>query len=336
MLALLWWAWTQYTWIAGYADFDDLRPRIFLLVATAGTFVLAVAVQQAWSGDGAIFALAYFGVMALAALLMLSNVRADIADGRAAPDQLEGTIAYLLRMMAGSVLVLVGGFVPDDIQPWFWVAAVVVNILSALSVERYEYEVDASHFTERHGLFVIIVLGEALIATGLGTVGRAGSTVFYVAGTAMLATVLAMWWSYFDWLFRVGERAMTEADGKARGRLARDVYSITHYPLVAGVILFAVGAEEVLAHPDTALEAPVRWAFIGGLILFIASQSIMALRLARALTWERYALAGLLVAAGLVFGGRSAAALAAIVCVLLVATLGAETARHREALAALR
>ena len=158
VLALLWWACTQYTWLAGYADFDELRPRLVMLIATAGTFILAVSVQGAWADDGRNFALAYFGVMALAGLFMLQNARANETEGRAKPDQLKGTIAYLLRVMAGSVLVVVGGFVPDDIRPWFWIGAVVVNVLSAMSVEQYEYDVDASHLVERHGLFVIIVL----------------------------------------------------------------------------------------------------------------------------------------------------------------------------------
>jgi low temperature requirement protein LtrA len=223
VLALLWWAWTQYTWLAGYADFDELRSRLVLLVATAGTFVLAVAVQGAWVDEGPIFGLAYFGVMALAGVVMLQRAAGGQQQGRAKTDQLEGTVAYLLRMMAGSVLVLIGGFVVADYRPWFWIGAVIVNVLSAASVEQYEYEISASHFAERHGLFVIIVLGEALIAIGVGIVGQSASTAFYVAGTAMLLTALAMWWSYFDWLFRIGEQALKDATGKARGRLAREL-----------------------------------------------------------------------------------------------------------------
>jgi low temperature requirement protein LtrA len=211
----MWWAWTQYTWLAGYSDFDELRPRLVLLAATAGTFVLAVSVQGAWVDEGRIFGLAYFGVMALAGSFMWLNARTDEIEGRARPDQMAGTVAYIVRMMAGSVLVLVGGFVGADYRPWFWVAAVVVNLLSAMSVEQYEYEINASHFAERHGLFVIIVLGEGLIAIGVGLVGQTGSMAFYVAGTAMLLTVLAMWWSYFDWLFRIGEKALKGATGIA-------------------------------------------------------------------------------------------------------------------------
>ena len=293
VLALMWWAWTQYTWMAGYADFDELRPRLVLLVATAGAFVLAVSVAGAWFDDGPVFGLAYFFVMALAAAFLLLQAQADEAAGRARPDQVAGTSAYIRRMMAGTGLVLAGGFVAEDYRAWFWVGAVVVNLLSARAVEKFEFEVDASHFAERHGLFVIIVLGEGLIAIGAGIVGQAGSLAFYAAGTAMLLVALAMLWSYFDWLFRTGEQALKDAVGKARERLARDAYSIAHFPIVAGVILFAVGAEELLAHPDVALDAGSRWAFVGGLMLFIGSQSMMARRFTGSLTWDRFVLIGL-------------------------------------------
>ncbi|MGB5167618.1 MAG: low temperature requirement protein A [Acidimicrobiia bacterium] len=198
VLALLWWAWTQFTWIAGNANFDELGPRIVLLVATAATFVVATAVQGAFGEDGAIFALAYFGVMSLAALFYFSLVWGT--------DQPAGSMAYMPRAMAGSILVLIGGFVPEDFRIWFWVAAVIVNIVSTLAAGRNEYPIVPGHFAERHGLFVIIVLGEALIAIGVGTVGSSGSLAFYVAGTVMLLTALALWWSYFDWLFQVGEK----------------------------------------------------------------------------------------------------------------------------------
>ena len=75
VLAIMWWAWTQYTWLAGYSDFDELRPRLVILVATAGTFILAVSVQGAWDDEGSIFAMAYFGVMALGGAFMWLNAR---------------------------------------------------------------------------------------------------------------------------------------------------------------------------------------------------------------------------------------------------------------------
>ncbi len=328
VLMLLWWAWTQFTWIAGNADFDELGPRIVLLVATAVTFIVATAVQGAFGEDGGIFALAYFGVMSLAALFYFSLVWGT--------DQLAGFMAYMPRVMAGSVLVLIGGFVSEDIRIWFWVAAVVVNIISTLAVENNEYPIVPSHFAERHGLFVIIVLGEALIAIGVGTVGSVGSLAFYAAGTVMLLTVLAMWWSYFDWLFQVGEKALKAATGIAQGQLARSAYSIAHYPLVAGVILFAIGSEEILAHPAAALETPTRWAFVGGLMIFLASGAVMTRLFTNHTAWERLTAIAALGLAGVTLNTLSAAALGVAACAILVATLGVETARHRDALRQLR
>jgi low temperature requirement protein LtrA len=327
VLALLWWAWTQFTWTAGSADFDELRPRIVLLVATAATFVLATAVQGAFGEDGAIFALAYFGVMSLWAVFYVSLIWGT--------DQIAGFLAYAPRVMAGSVLVLIGGFVSEDIRIWFWLAAVIVNVVSTLAVERNEYPIVPSHFAERHGLFVIIVLGEALIAIGVGTVGSTGSLAFYVAGTAMLLTVLAMWWSYFDWLFQVGEKALKAATGIAQGQLARSAYSVAHYPLVAGVILFAIGTEELLAHPEAALDTATRWAFVGGLIVFLASESAMARLFTHHTPWARLIAIGLLGIAAAP-GDLSAAALGVVACLILIATLSVETVRHRDALRQLR
>ncbi len=328
VLSLLWWAWTQFTWTAGNADFDELRPRIVLLVATAATFISATAVQGAFGADGAIFALAYFGVMSLWALFYVSLIWGT--------DQIAGFLAYAPKVMAGSVLVLIGGFVSEDIRVWFWLAAVIVNVVSTLAADRNEYPIVPGHFAERHGLFVIIVLGEALIAIGVGTVGGTGSLGFYVAGTAMLLTVLAMWWSYFDWLFQVGEKALKAASGIAQGRLARSAYSVAHYPLVAGVILFAIGTEELLAHPEVALDTATRWAFVGGLMVFLASESAMARFFTHHIPWERLITIGLLGIAGVALGGLTAAGLGVAVSLVLVTMLGVETVRYRDALRQLR
>jgi low temperature requirement protein LtrA len=249
---------------------------------------------------------------------------------------MSGAVIYLSQMMAGSVLVLIGGFVAEDLRPWFWVGAVVLNVASSIVVEKFEFDLAAAHFAERHGLFVIIVLGEALIAIGINTVGDPGSVAFFVAGTAVLLTVLAMWWSYFDWVFRTGERALKAAVGIARGRIARDAYSLSHYPLVTGVILFAVGTEELLLHPEVALDRTTRWAFLGGLILYLGSQSVMVRRFNGSITWERLILIGVLVFGGLTASEMQAATLGALVAVALATTLGVETVRHQQQLSQLR
>jgi low temperature requirement protein LtrA len=145
-----------------------------------------------------------------------------------------------------------------------------------------------------------------------------------------------MWWSYFDWLFQVGEKALTAATGIAQGRLARSACSVAHYPLVAGVILFAIGTEELLAHPEAALDTATRWAFVGGLIIFLVSESAMARLFTHHTAWARLIAIGVLGIAGVALGDLSAAALGVVACVILVAMLGVETVRHRDDLRQLR
>jgi low temperature requirement protein LtrA len=328
VLFLLWWAWTNFTWSAGNADFDDLGPRVVLLIATATTFVLATAVQGAFGDDGMIFAIAYFAVMVLWAVFYMSLIWGT--------DQVPGFLAYGPRVLAGSVLVLIGGFASGDVRVWFWIAAVIVNLVSTLAVENNEYAIAPGHFAERHGLFVIIVLGEALIAIGVGTVGGTDTAAFYLAGTVMLLTVLALWWSYFDWLFQIGEKALKAATGIAQGRLARSAYSVAHFPLVAGVILFALGTEELLAHPEDVLDTASRWAFVAGIMVFLASESAMARLFTQRVPWERVIAIGLLGIGGVALATVNAATVGIAAAAILVGTLGVETVRHRDELRQLR
>ena len=327
VLGLLWWAWSQFTWLAGQTDFEELRPRLALLAATAGTFVLAVAVQGAWGDDGPFFGAGYFGVMLLAGVF---------GWVRATEESAAGMLAYIPRMLAGATLVLAGGFFEGDARTFLWIGGVLVNLLSAITAGRYQFTLNPAHFAERHGLFVIIVLGEALIAIGVSTVGQAGSTEFYVAGTAMLVIVLAMWWSYFDWLLPIGEHSLKQATGTALGRLARDAYTVGHYPLIAGVILFAVGTEELLLHPEAALDTGARWAFLGGLAAYLGAQAIMTLRLTGQVAWERLSVVVLLLGSTAVLGSASGAVLAPIAAVIILTGLSVEAARHWEQLGALR
>lgn len=328
VLLLLWWAWSQFTWLAGHVDFEEIGPRVVMLVATAGTFILAVAVRHAWVDDGATFGMAYFGVMFLAGVFYW--VRSKGTAG------MQGVLLYVPRMLAGATLVLIGGFMDGDARTWLWVGGVVVTLLSAAAAGRYEFQLSDAHFAERHGLFVIIVLGEALIAIGVSTVGHDGSFDFYVGGTAGLAIVLAMWWSYFDWPNTVGEHALKGVSGVEEARMARDAYTIGHYPLVAGVVLFAVGMEELLAHPAAAVPDAERWAIVGGLALFLLSIAYSVWRWVGKITWERLLIAAVLVATAILFEDVSGGVLAAWIALIAVIGLTAETVRHRPQLEAVR
>ena len=165
---------------------------------------------------------------------------------------------------------------------------------------------------------MIIVLGEALIAIGVGTLGHDGSMDFYLGGTAALVTLLAIWWGYFDWPFKVGEHALKQSTGIETARLARDAYTLSHYLLVAGVVLFAVGTEELLAHPASAVPDAPRWAIAVGLTLVMLAIAYSAWRWTAKIAWERIMLAAALLAAAAWLGGLSGGILGALIALLVV------------------
>jgi low temperature requirement protein LtrA len=106
------------------------------------------------------------------------------------------------------------------------------------------------HFAERHGLIIIVALGESIVALGVGadTGLSAGEIVAAIVGVAI---AVSMWWAYFDYVSITAVRRLEEAEvGREQNELARDGYSILHYPLVAGIVLVAFGLHDALAHRD--------------------------------------------------------------------------------------
>jgi low temperature requirement protein LtrA len=137
------------------------------------------------------------------------------------------------------------------------------------------------HFAERHGLFVIIALGESLIAAGVAAEGlRRDGALAAVVIPAVLATC-ALWWTYFGWAKDALEHAMRQTGARERGRFARDVYSLGHFPIVGGVIGFAVAIEEAVHHPGEHLETAAALALTIGTALFVGGVGFTLLRARR-------------------------------------------------------
>ncbi len=120
------------------------------------------------------------------------------------------------------------------------------------------------HFAERHGLIVIIALGESIVAIG---VGAAGALSLGIAAAAVLGVALtaAMWWIYFDVVAIVSARRLAEAEpGRVQNEMARDSYSYLHLPMVAGIVLVALGLKKTIGHFDDHLDTVPAFALLGG------------------------------------------------------------------------
>jgi low temperature requirement protein LtrA len=314
---LLWWAWSQFTWMGGGVDFSRGANRGIMLVATGVTFFMASAVGDAFAGGGRWFGVTYLLVMALALSTYAWNERSD-------RHRLNGVLIYGAGAMAGAGIVAVGGFLGPETRLGVWWAALVVSVLATFVAGSFEFQVTSSHFAERHGLIVIIVLGEALIAIGVGTLGTPRSPGSVLALSLALMAAVALWWAYFSTFRDTIEERLAAASGTALGELARDAYTLAHVPIVAGILLYAVAVEGVVAHPGEPLGAGQRWALVAGFAAFLTGSTIAAWRATRSLHAARPIAIAALLTVGAVGADAAGTALLGVGVALLAATLVAE------------
>ena len=149
----------------------------------------------------------------------------------------------------------------------------------------------ASHFAERYQLFVIIALGESIVAIGVGIEGLERDVAYVLAAAVAFAGAALLWWAYFDFAAVGGEPALHRASDTMRGKLARDVYTFCHFPMIAGIILFAVAAKKTVAHPDDVLSTAGRFALAAGIALYMLGFVGARWRTIGAFAWERIAAA---------------------------------------------
>lgn len=321
VLALMWWAWTNWTWTTNVVDLEPRVIRVAVLASMLGVFGMAFAVPTAFDGDGAWLAFGYVLVRVIAAAVFVYGSRHD-------PVELRAVVSYLPVSLGATAIVLVGGLVGGGALQWIWLGALTLELISTGFAGRATWKVDAGHFAERHGLILIIALGEGIIAVGIALEEFRidGSLALQLA--VGLAGVCAMWWAYFDRLQEVMETALRQADAQETGRIARDVYSLLHYPMIAGIVLLAVALEEAFLHPDDPMKAVVANIFVAAIGLYLLAQAVAVWRCWRTYLYER--VVGVVVIGVLVTvwdGAAKDVVLASTV--ILIATLAVEYVRFR-------
>jgi low temperature requirement protein LtrA len=264
---LVWWAWTQFTWTLNAADTTHHWVVLGTLAATAVAFFMAVALPDAFQDRSLWFAVTYILVRVIGLALVGWVVSQD-------PSQQATIRTFTVISAGGLIAVLAGGITGGTLQYWFWGLAIVLDVVAAAAgAQREGLKLHPEHFAERHGLFVIIALGETLIvAAGQVTNALWTSDLITVAVLAVVITC-GLWWSYFPRAKPVLDRALESSAGAGRSTLARDVFSLAHFPMLCGVIAYAVAIEEAVAHPDQPLAFVGRVALAVGLVLFIGGMS---------------------------------------------------------------
>ena len=324
VLALVWWAWSAFVWAANAEDEESRPLRIVLVLGMMLVFVVGVALPSAFQEHATLFAVAYSAVRFLhIGLYAIASRR-----GNASWSAISG---FAIAVVVGMVLLLVGSFLRESLQVTFWVVALLIDYAGPawLTRERLRglQQVAIAHFAERYGLFVIICLGESIVAIGLGTDAHSiDASLVAAAALGLLATV-ALWWLYFDRFATVAERRLRDHDDVVLA--AADGYSYLHLPIVAGIILFAVGMKVTIGAGGHSLSDAARLALCGGLALYLAGNGAFRLRMGASLAWPLAA--GIAALAILFAAGASLSALwvTGLATAVLVGVCGLESADGR-------
>ena len=315
ILAALWWAWSVYAWLTSATDVDEGGVRLVMLAAMAAMFGAALAVPGAFGDDAVLFGSAYLLVRLLHLVLSATVVRDD-------PHRREALIRFAPTAIVGPSLLLLAAFLEGDRRIAVWLVALVIDYLGpvVIGVGR-GWSVASEHFAERHGLIVLIALGESIISIGLGA-GLALDTGEIVAASLGIVVISALWWLYFDVAAIFARRRLMQAKGLELHRLALHAYSYLHLPMVAGIVLFALGLETTLHHLDEALDTVPAVALCGGAALYLLAEIAFLFRTSGRVFRRRTIGALVLLAlipAATAIPSLAALALVSAVCSLLVA-----------------
>jgi low temperature requirement protein LtrA len=315
ILVVLWWAWECYAWLGNTAGSDEGAFRLTLLAAMGAMLIAAIALPHAFGRDALAFGIAYCVVRILHIVAYAILARADRT--------LRVVVVILARQMVPvGLLLVVAGLVDGPLRTLCWVVAIGLD-LGGLYIQGVEgWRVEAGHLAERHGLIIIIALGESIVEIGVGAEGHALDAGLIVAVLLGVATAAALWWAYFDVVALVAERRFRRATGTERVLIARDSYTYLHLPMVVGIVLFAFGVEETIAHVGDPLRDIPALGLCGGLALYFLAH--VAFRLRNVHTLNRGRLLAAIVLAALVPVATTMPALAALaivaaICVGLVA-----------------
>ena len=324
ILMALWFAWTAYAWLGNTAGSDEGTMRVVLLAAMAPLLVASLAVPHAFGKDALIFGVAYFLVRALH-LVEYSLLARGNPELGAAVVRLSRTI-----LPAAGLLVLAGAL-PEPLRAFCWVAALTIDYGGLLLSSTEGWRVEPAHFAERHGLIIIIALGESIVALGVGASELALDAGVVTAVVLGLTVAGCLWWAYFDVVAAVAERKLREAGPIERARIARDSYSYLHLPMVAGIVLFAFGVKETLVHVHAHLDSVPAAALCGGVALYLVALSAFKRRNVGSFNYPRLVASAALVALAPAATRLPALLSLALVAVVACALITYEVFRYAEA-----
>jgi low temperature requirement protein LtrA len=327
ILAVLWWSWSGYAWLTSVVDPEEGAVRLAMFVAMAAFLVAALAVPEAFDRSALLFAGAY-------AVVRIAHIALFVLASRDDPELRRSVQSLAVSTAIGVGLIGVASATDGALQGGLWGLALVLDFGGPYLFGVEGWRLVPGHFAERFGLIIIIALGESIVAIGSGVSGRPDAGVVAAAVVGM-AVAAALWWLYFDVVALFAERRLTAAEpGRERNSMARDSYGYLHFPMVAGIILVALGMKKTLGAVDDPLKTVPAVATLGGAALYLLAHVGFRWRNTRTLNPQRTLCAAALLALIPLAVELPALATVAILAGLLTALIAYEAvhfagARHR-------
>jgi low temperature requirement protein LtrA len=324
VLGLLWWSWVGYAWLTSVVDPEEGGVRLVLFAAMAALLVASLCVPEAFGDLGLTLAVAYGGVRAAHIALFMLASRDD-------PGLRQAVVGLSVSTAIGVGILVLGSQFDGDVRLTVWALALVFDMAGPLFIDTSGWRLVAGHFAERHGLIMIVALGESIVAIGVGAEAGVDGGVI-TAAILGIAVACAFWWAYFDVAALAAARRLAEIDDiGSRNQLARDAFSYLHLPMVAAVVLVALGMKVTLAHVGDPLEWETAVALVGGAALYLFAHVAFKYRSLGTFSVHRFVAALVLLAVIPIAHEVDALVTVALVGVVLWGLIAFEAVHYAEA-----
>jgi low temperature requirement protein LtrA len=329
MLVALYWAWNYTTWMTNWFDPDTVPVRLVVVFVMLASLLMAVAIPEGFGDYALLFACAYSGLQIGRNTFVVAVTPRGVFN--------QNFRQILAWSLLSAPLWAAGGIVDSESLRWvLWLGALGLDLAAPLLTYwvpgagrtlMSRWPIEGAHFGERFQLFVIIALGESVVLAG-ATASDTGLSLD-VAAALLLAFLssTALWWLYFGQVADLALERIRAATPEERGRIGRDIYTYLHLPIIAGIVLVAVGDELVIAHPTYELHDGGALVTLGGPALFLAGLMACAARLGEVQSPPRVVAAVALLAAVPLAAGADGLVVSALITALLAGLVVVEQLR---------
>ena len=330
VLGVLWWSWVGYAWLTSVLDPEEGGVRLVMFTAMAALLVVALCVPGAFGDDALLFACAY-------GVVRFSQIGLFVIASRENPALRRSVLGLAGGTAVGVGLLVVASGLDGWAQGLVWAVALALDMAEPFFFGSEGWSLEhPGHFAERHGLIIIIALGESIVAIGIGA-GVAVDAGVVAAATLGIGGAAALWWLYFDVVALVAERSLSRLPaGRERNERGRDSYSYLHFPMVAGIVLLALGLKKTVGDVEHELGTVVASAMFGGAAIYLLAHVAFRLRNIGTVNRQRLVCAVALLAFIPLAARVPALAALAILTAALCGLVALEAVRFAEARARVR